>query len=88
MLFTVAEKEGVKFQFNTTVIKADPSSVSVALESGEILGADVIVSTDGYHSLLRRVVTNSEGLDDLHVIVTMDGSNERDASRCRFETIA
>lgn len=43
MLFTVAEKEGVKFRFNTTVIKADPSSVSVTLES---LAANVIVSTD------------------------------------------
>lgn len=74
MLFNIAVQEGVEFRFNATVIEADPSSVSVVLESGEVLGADVIVGADGYDNLLRQVVTDSdgmeEGLDDRHVILT------------------
>ena len=93
MLFNIAVQEGVEFRFNATVIEADPSSVSVVLESGEVLGADVIVGADGYDNLLRQVVTDSdgmeEGLDDRHVILTWGVANEQesDASRCRSETI-
>jgi salicylate hydroxylase len=74
MLFNIAVQEGVEFRFNATVIEADPSSVSVVLESGEVLGVDVIVGADGCDSLLRQVVTDSdgmeEGLDDRYVILT------------------
>jgi 2-polyprenyl-6-methoxyphenol hydroxylase-like FAD-dependent oxidoreductase len=74
ILFNIAVQEGVEFRFNATVIEADPSSVSVVLESGEVLGVDVIVGADGCDSLLRQVVTDSdgteEGLDDRHVILT------------------
>ena len=74
MLFNIAVQKGVKFRFNTTVIEADPSSISVVLESGEKLEADVIVGADGYDSLLRQVVTDSDGIgegwDDHHVLLT------------------
>lgn len=52
MLFNIAAQEGVEFRFNATVIGADPSSVSVVLESGEILEADVIVGAGGYELIV------------------------------------
>ncbi|KAF8957907.1 hypothetical protein BDZ97DRAFT_1924162 [Flammula alnicola] len=48
--------------------------VSVTLDSGETLFSDVIVGADGYDSLLRQVVTDSDDeppdVNDRHVIVT------------------
>lgn len=74
MLYQLAVKEGAEIQFNTRVVSVDSSGPSVTLESGETLFADVVVGADGYDSLLRQVVTNSDDeppdAQDRHVIVT------------------
>ncbi|KAF8958781.1 hypothetical protein BDZ97DRAFT_1906399 [Flammula alnicola] len=74
MLYQLTVKEGVEFRFNATVVDADSEQVSVTLDSGETLFGDVIVGADGYDSLLRQVVTDSDDeppdVNDRHVIVT------------------
>jgi len=46
--------------------------VSISLEGGETLSADVVVGADGYDSLVRGVVTGKkdEGKGEKHLIVT------------------
>lgn len=74
MLYQLAVKEGAKIRFNTCVTEVDSSTASVTTESGETIFADVIVGADGYDSVLRQVVTDSEdeppNAQDRHVIVT------------------
>jgi flavin-dependent dehydrogenase len=54
------------------VIGADSETVSVSLEGGETLSADVVVGADGYDSLVRGVVTGKkdEGMGENHLIIT------------------
>ncbi|KAF8184713.1 hypothetical protein BJ912DRAFT_1117777 [Pholiota molesta] len=74
MLYNLAVKEGVEFRFNSTIVDADNVSVSVTLESEEVLYGDVIIGADGFDSLLRQVVTDSgdepPDVTDTHVVVT------------------
>ncbi|KIK03269.1 hypothetical protein K443DRAFT_676942 [Laccaria amethystina LaAM-08-1] len=72
LLYDLAVKEGVTFRFNTKVIGADSETVSVSLEGGETLSADVVVGADGYDSLVRGVVTGKkdEGKGEKHLIMT------------------
>ncbi|KAF8153369.1 hypothetical protein B0H34DRAFT_800578 [Crassisporium funariophilum] len=75
ILLELAVQEGVQFRYKTTVVTADPGSVSVTLASGEILSADVIVGADGYDSCLRPIVTGETSADtsdtqDRHLIIT------------------
>ena len=54
------------------MIGADSETVSVSLEGGETLSADVVVGADGYDSLVRGVVTGKkdEGKGEKHLIAT------------------
>jgi salicylate hydroxylase len=74
MLYQLAVKEGAQIRFNTCVTEVNSSAASVTTESGETIFADVIIGADGYDSLLRQVVTDSEdeppNAQDRHVIVT------------------
>lgn len=64
MLFDLAKREGVTFQFNATVVDADSASGYVELRTGERLYADIIIGADGYDSILRPLVTESVDFQD------------------------
>ena len=54
------------------MIGADSETVSISLEGGETLSADVVVGADGYDSLVRGVVTGKkdEAKEEKHLIAT------------------
>ena len=72
MIFDLAKREGVIFQFNTRVVGADSASGYVELHTGERLYADVIVGADGYDSILRPLVTEFNDFQnlDMHLFLT------------------
>ena len=57
MLRDLALQEGVEIRQNANVIRADANSVSVRLETGDIISGDIIVLADGCSSKLRSSVT-------------------------------
>jgi salicylate hydroxylase len=71
MLFDLAKREGVTFQFNSTVVGADSASGYVQLHTGERLYADIIIGADGYNSILRPLVTESVNFqdEDMHLVL-------------------
>ncbi|KAF8816429.1 FAD/NAD(P)-binding domain-containing protein [Phlegmacium glaucopus] len=73
LLFDLAKREGVTFQFNSRVIGADSASGYVQLQTGERLYADIIVGADGYDSILRPLVTEVEDFQDpdMHLILNL-----------------
>ncbi|KAF9528455.1 hypothetical protein CPB83DRAFT_906740 [Crepidotus variabilis] len=60
LLYDIAKREGVIFQFNATVVGADPGSGVVLLDNGEAIEADLIVGADGCHSTLRQYIESPE----------------------------
>lgn len=56
MLLDLATSEGADIRFNSIVTEIDSQAISVALQTGEVFHADVIVGADGPASLVRSVV--------------------------------
>ncbi|KAF5381767.1 hypothetical protein D9615_005435 [Tricholomella constricta] len=56
MLCEKAIHEGVQFRYNSNVVYVDPDTLSVTLEGGEIVPADMVVGADGFNSLVRSTV--------------------------------
>ena len=56
MLRDLALQEGVKIRQNANAVQIDADSVSVRLETGDIISGDIIVLADGYSSKLRSSV--------------------------------
>ncbi|KAJ7472353.1 hypothetical protein B0H11DRAFT_2038711 [Mycena galericulata] len=73
MLLGLATREGVEFRYNSTVESVDCDNVSVTLEGGERLYADLVVGADGPNSLVRTEVVGEEvkGVRDGHLSLTM-----------------
>ncbi|KAJ7220572.1 hypothetical protein GGX14DRAFT_354471 [Mycena pura] len=78
MLLGLATREGAEFRYNTTVTAVDCDSVSVTLDNGESLYADLIVGADGPDSLVRNVVVGEPvtGYKDGHLSLTMSCPTE------------
>lgn len=72
MIFDLAKREGVVFQYNSRVVDADSASGYVELHTGERLYADVIVGADGYDSILRPLVTEFDNFQnqEMHLFLT------------------
>ena len=63
MLRDLALHEGVEIRQNANVVQADADSVSVWLETGDIISGDIIVLADGCSSKLRSsVIVNPQDL--------------------------
>ncbi|KAJ6551338.1 hypothetical protein B0H19DRAFT_1157254 [Mycena capillaripes] len=60
MLLGLATREGVEFRYNAPVANVDCDSVSVTLEGGERLYADLVVGADGPSSLVRNAVVGQQ----------------------------
>lgn len=56
MLRDLARQEGVEIRQNAMVVQVDADSVSVRLETGDIISGDIIVLADGCSSKLRSSV--------------------------------
>jgi 2-polyprenyl-6-methoxyphenol hydroxylase-like FAD-dependent oxidoreductase len=57
MLRDLALQEGVEIRQDANVVQADADSVSVRLETGDIISGDIIVLADGCSSKLRSSMT-------------------------------
>jgi salicylate hydroxylase len=55
MLLTLASPF-MTLRINSKVIAVDPLCPSVTLESGEVIGADLVIGADGIKSTVREVV--------------------------------
>ncbi|KAJ7750389.1 hypothetical protein DFH07DRAFT_827541 [Mycena maculata] len=73
MLLELATREGVEFRYNTAVESVDCDSMSVTLEDGERLYADLVVGADGPNSMVRTEVVGAEvtGVRDGILSLTM-----------------
>nr|GAT57011.1 predicted protein [Mycena chlorophos] len=73
MLLDLAKREGVEFRYNAPVQSVDCDAVSVTLESGERLDADLVVGADGPASLVRDAVVGEKvtGYKDGHLSLTL-----------------
>lgn len=60
MLLDLATREGVEFRYNAPVAGVDCDTVSVTLEGGERLYADLVVGADGHNSLVRNAVVGQQ----------------------------
>ena len=69
----MGKQEGVTFMFNSWVVGADCASGCVELYTGEHLYADIIVSADGYDSILWPLVTEFHEFEnqDLYLILNL-----------------
>jgi len=56
VLYDSAVSHGAKIRFNTEVREIDAEQGQVALVSGEVLSADVILGADGERGMCRRIV--------------------------------
>ncbi|KAG5645681.1 hypothetical protein DXG03_005519 [Asterophora parasitica] len=63
MLCEQALHEGVQFRYNSNVIRVDSESLSVTLEGGERITADIVIGADGFNSLVRSTVIGKKVLE-------------------------
>ncbi|KAJ7182746.1 hypothetical protein C8R43DRAFT_1054725 [Mycena crocata] len=73
MLLGLATREGVEFRYNCPVASVDCDTVSITLETGERLYADLVVGADGPKSMVRNEVVGEQitGVPDGHLSLTM-----------------
>ncbi|KAG6852398.1 hypothetical protein C0991_012389 [Blastosporella zonata] len=50
----------MSLRLNSKVLSVEPSAPSVAVESGEIIRADLVIGADGVRSVVRAIVTGNE----------------------------
>ncbi|KAJ7054122.1 hypothetical protein C8F01DRAFT_1163981 [Mycena amicta] len=73
LLLGLAAREGVEFRYNVPVKSVDCDTVSITLESGERLYADLVVGADGAASVVRNEVVGGPvtGYKDGHLSLTL-----------------
>ncbi|RFU28497.1 hypothetical protein B7463_g7848, partial [Scytalidium lignicola] len=60
-LVEAATALGCKIHLDSRVVKIDPSVPSLTTKNGDVLTADLIVASDGLHSMAREVVMGKPG---------------------------
>ncbi|KAH8812785.1 hypothetical protein F5884DRAFT_316912 [Xylogone sp. PMI_703] len=60
-LFEAATEYGCKIHLDSRVVKIDPSAPSLTTKNGDVFAGDLIVASDGLHSMAREIVMGRPG---------------------------
>ncbi|KAJ6504114.1 hypothetical protein C8R47DRAFT_1104293 [Mycena vitilis] len=73
MILDLATRAGVEFRYNAPVASVDCGNVSITLEDGECIYADLVVGADGPDSLVRTEILGKRvaGVPDGNMSLTM-----------------